>query len=142
MITQRKGNMESGAIVQELVQVHGKVASHIQLGGSHRFFRLRRTVGSREGCKVSVLITHRSRNRNKVGKVHLGTRTSSIAPFRIHIRKAQVIQPERTGIQLIFRGAGIGNNHKAHPVDTGNRRVTHQLQLFFAIATQVFFNSV
>ena len=96
MVTQGERNMVSGTIVQELVQVHGEVARHIQLGRRHRCFRLGRPIRSRKRRKVTILVTYRSRQRNKVGKVHLATRTGRIAPFGIHIRKAHVIEPEST----------------------------------------------
>ncbi len=133
--------MESSAIIQELIQVHREVTSNIQLGGCFRNFRLWRSVGSRKGREGTILITNRTRKGNKVREVHLPANTSSITPVRIHIRKTQVVKPERT-FQIISRSRGIRNNDKANPVNARDRGITHQANLFFAISTQVLFHRI
>ena len=141
MVTQGKRNVESGTVIQELVQVHREVARHIELRGRYRSLRLGRSVRSRKRCKVAVLVADSARKRNKVSEIHLAACTRRITPFGIHIRKAKVINPEGT-LKIVGRGARIRNNHEAHPVDACNRGVTHQADLFFTVATQVFFDRI
>ena len=127
--------MEPETIGKELVQAKRNIARNIELRCGLRKLGLRRTARSRKCREGSVLVAHRTRNRKEVSEVHLRRCAGRIAPFGIHVRKAQVVNPEGS-LEVFRRSVRIRNNHEAHPVDARHGRVTHQPEPFFAVATK------
>ena len=136
VVAQRHRDVVSKRIVQELVERDRNVSRYIELGCCRCQVRLRRTSRVGKRCKVAILIAHRTRKRNEVSKIDLAIHTGGIAPFRIHIRKAEVINPERT-FEIFRRSRRVRNNHKANPVHLRNGGITHQAELFFSFTVKL-----
>ena len=139
-VTEVQRDVEPETVVQELVQADRHVARYIQLRCRLREFRFRGAARSGERRKVTVLVADRTGNGEEVREIHLCRRTRRIAPFRIHVGKSQVVNPERTRIKVGGRRVRIRDNHEAHPVDIRDRRITHELDLFFAVTAEVLFH--